>query len=104
MSNGVFRLDCWFRRVCVYEHRGEFHSLASNAFLIRKAENIKFRLPVKLMFGLEILRISKSAFGRLPHSIEDRSAAPCLLGHIPQTPLNEDFIFGGAPDGTYFSS
>jgi hypothetical protein len=36
------------------------------------------------------------------NSARRRNFPFCLLGRFPQPPLIEDFIFGGAPAGTFF--
>lgn len=56
----------------------------------------------ELFFGKQCLPDQKGS--KQKDSARRRNFLFLLVGGNPQTPMIEDFIFGGAPDGAYFSS
>ena len=79
-----------FGKQCLSDQKGSKHKISPSVKLMFEVGNsLNFQVCLRQTAAPQ-------------SSIEARHLA--CWGYIPQTPLNEDFIFGGAPDGTYFSS
>ena len=70
----------------------------------KKSVYLRFFMPCcgDARFGKQCLPDQKGS--KQKDSARRRNFLFLLVGDNPQTPMIEDFIFGGAPDGAYFSS